>query len=278
MASLSEARVARLTSRWLTDELNSFARFGNWEGALQTFEQMQQSNLVRRNVFHYTTVLTACTRAGQMDAAMTVFRQMKVNQVTPNVYTYTTLINGCANAKNLDLALRIFAEMRLVEVPPNVKTMTALISVCSRCGQWKKGFQVLDQCEELFIAPNALTYTAAMDGCRRACVCTPAVALLERRMTDPSQVRPNEVTYNTVLGACAAAKDHMAALRVYARMVADGYEPIEYTRELLTEVLRGTSLDGLALNMSVRVRASKWEVYVPDSDPATALRAAQEEG
>ncbi|KAG5490636.1 hypothetical protein JKF63_00757 [Porcisia hertigi] len=277
MASLSEARVARFTSRWLTDELNSFARTGNWEGALQTFDRMQQSSLVRRNVFHYTTVLKACTRAGQMDVAMTVFRQMKTNQVVPNVYTYTTLINGCANAKKLDLALRIFAEMRLAEVPPNVKTMTALISVCSRCGEWKKGFQVLDQCEELFIAPNAMTYTAVMDGCRRAGVCTPAVALLERRMTDPTQVRPNEVTYNTVLGACTAAKDHMAALRVYARMVADGYEPIEYTRGLLIEVLRGTSLDGLAEKMSVRVKTSKWQEYVPDSDPAIALQAAHED-
>ncbi|KAG5465805.1 hypothetical protein CUR178_00519 [Leishmania enriettii] len=274
MASLSEARVAHFTSRWLTEELNSFARSGNWEGALQTFQQMQQSSLVRRNVFHYTTVVKACARAGQMDAAMTVFRQMKANHVKPNVYTYTTLINGCANAKKLDLALRIFAEMRLAEVPPNVKTMTALISVCSRCEQWRKGFQVLDQCEELFIAPNALTYTAAMDGCRRAGVCKPAVALLEARMTDPNKVRPNEVTYNTVLGACAAAKDHMAALRVYARMVADGYEPIEYTRALLVEVFRGTSLDGLAESLTVRVKTSKWEAYVPDSDPATAWRAA----
>ncbi|KPI88990.1 hypothetical protein ABL78_1874 [Leptomonas seymouri] len=276
MASLSQARVARFTSRWLTDELNSFARSGNWEGALHTFEHLQQSSLVHRNVYHYTTVLKACTRAGQMEVAMTVLRQMKANQVKPNVYTYTTLLNGCATAKKLDLALRLFAEMRLAEIPPNVHTMTALITACSRCGRWEKAFQVLDQCEELLIAPNVLTYTAAMDGCRRAGVCAPAVALLESKMSDPSQVRPNEVTYNTVLGACTAAKDYAAAQRVFARMVADGYEPIPYTRDLLTEVFSGTALDGLAENMPVRVKPPKWEAYVPDSDPATAMRANQE--
>lgn len=276
MATLSQARVARFTARWLTDELNSFARSGNWEGALQTFEHLQQSSLVHRNVYHYTTVLKACSRAGQMDVAMTVFRQMKTNQVKPNVYTYTTLLNGCATAQKLDLALRLFAEMRLAEVPPNVRTMTALVTACSRCGQWEKAFQVLDQCEELLIAPNVLTYTAAMDGCRRAGVCAPAIALLENKMCDPNQVRPNEVTYNTVLGACAAAKDYEAAQRVFARMVADGYEPIEYTRELLTAVFRGTALDGLADGMTVRAKPAKWEAYVPDSDPATALRANEE--
>jgi pentatricopeptide repeat domain-containing protein 1 len=277
MATLSQARVARFTARWLTDELNSFARTGNWEGALQTFEHLQQSSLVHRNVYHYTTVLKACSRAGQMDAAMKVFRQMKANQVKPNVYTYTTLINGCAMTKKIDVALRLFAEMRLAEVPPNVRTMTALITACSRCGQWEKAFQVLDQCEELLIAPNVLTYTAAMDGCRRAGVCAPAVALLESKMCDATQVRPNEVTYNTVLGACTAAKDYAAAQRVFARMVADGYDPIEYTRDLLTEVFRGTTLDGLADNLQVRVKPSKWEAYVPDSDPATAMRATQQE-
>ncbi|KPA81547.1 putative mitochondrial hypothetical protein [Leptomonas pyrrhocoris] len=277
MASLSQARVARFTSRWLTDELNNFARSGNWEGALQTFEQLQQSSLVHRNVYHYTTVLKACSRAGQMDAAMTVFRQMKANQVKPNVYTYTTLLNGCAVAKKIDLALRLFAEMRLAEVPPNVRTMTALVTACARCGKWEKAFRVLDQCEELLIAPNVLTYTAAMDGCRRAGVCAPAIALLESKMTDPSQVRPNEVTYNTLLGACTAAKDYEAAQRVFARMVADGYEPIEYTRGLLADVFRGTPLDGLADNIPVRVKPPKWEAYVPDSDPVTAMRATQEE-
>lgn len=276
MATLSQARVARFTSRWLTDELNNFARSGNWEGALQTFEHLQQSSLVHRNVYHYTTVLKACSRAGQMDVAMAVFRQMKSNQVKPNVYTYTTLLNGCAAAKKLDVAMRLFADMRLAEVPPNVRTMTALVTACSRCGQWEKAFQVLEQCEELLIAPNVLTYTAAMDGCRRAGVCRPAIALLESQMTDPTQVRPNEVTYNTVIGACTAAKDHEAAQRVYARMVADGYEPIAYTKELLAEVFGGTALDGLADNMPVRVKPSRWEAYVPDSDPATAMRATQE--
>ncbi|KAK7200564.1 PPR repeat/Pentatricopeptide repeat domain/PPR repeat family [Novymonas esmeraldas] len=276
MATLSQARVARFTSRWLTEELNGLAQSGHWEAALETFGQMEQSSLVRRNVFHYTTVIKACTRAGQMDAAMTLFRQMKASHITPNVYTYTTLINGCASTQRLDMALRIFAEMRLAEVPPNVKTMTALIATCSRCGEWKKAFQVLDQCEELFIAPNVFTYTAAMDGCRRAGVCEPAVALLEARMTNPNQVRPNEVTYNTVLGACTAAGDSNAAQRVYARMVADGYEPVEYTKDLLTQVFRDTALDGLADDLPVRVKVAKWQAYVPDSDPATAIRATEE--
>lgn len=272
MATLSQARIASWTSRWLTGELNNFAKCGNWTAALNALEKMQQTALTPRNVFHYTTVMKACTQAGEMEAAMGVFQQMKADRISPNVYTYTTLIHGCATTRNLNLALRLFAEMRLADVPPTVQTMTALVTTCSRCGQWQKALQVLDQCEELWIAPNVLTYTAAMDGCRRGGVCAPAIALLETKMTDPQQVRPNAVTYNTVLGACVAAKDYAAATKVYARMAADGYPPISYTRELLMEVFRGTALDGLADAILVRKKPSRWEAYMPDSDLATALR------
>ncbi|EPY40334.1 hypothetical protein AGDE_03594 [Angomonas deanei] len=273
MSISPHAKAAAWTAKWLTQELKTFAKAGNWEGALSTFRQLEQATVVNRNVFHYTTVISACCRAGQLKAATQLLQEMKSNNVKPNVYTYTALINGCAKEENVDRALRIFAEMRLADVPPNVRTMTALITVCSRAGRWEKSFQVLKQCDEMLIAPNVLTYTAAMDGCRRAGVCKPAVELLEKEMRSPLKVRPNHVTYNTVLGACAAAKDMDALLRVYAQMVSDGYQPVAYTKEVLTTAFQGTDLEGEADSLPVRHKLTRAELYQPDCDPVTAMRA-----
>lgn len=274
MATLSQARVSGWAARWLTDELDALARVGRWEAAKAAVHRVEEANLVQLNVFHYTTLIKACAKGGQLDEALAVLHDMKAKQVDPNVFTYTALINACSGPQKLDVALRLYAEMRLREVPPNVKTMTALVATCSRCGRWEKAFQVLQDCEELMIAPNVITYTSAMDGCRRAGVCEPAINLMLERMRNPADVRPNEVTYNTLLGACkATGGDYQVALGVYARMAADGYRPVGYTRELLVDMFKATALDGLADDLAVRVRPTQQELYMPDSDPATALRA-----
>lgn len=276
MATLSQARLTGWASRWLTDELVALSKSGNWEGAIATLRQLQQANIVQSNVFHYTTVISACGHAGKWEAAMSVFDHMTKNDVKPNVYTYTALVSACAAAQKPDVALRMYAHMRLAEVPPNVRTMTALVTACARTGQWERAIKILRECEELCIAPNVFTYTAAMDGCRRAGVWNPAVELL-KEMRDPMNVRPNEITYNTVLGACAAALDYAPALKVYAAMASDGYAPSLYTKTLLMELFKNTALDGTADDL--QVRKSTWrEANVPDSDPATALRSSHEVG
>ncbi|RHW68967.1 pentatricopeptide repeat domain containing protein [Trypanosoma brucei equiperdum] len=275
MAMLSQARVAGWASRWLTDELVALSKAGNWEAAISTFLQLQQANIVQSNVFHYTTVISACGRAGKWEAAMSIFDQMTKNEVKPNVYTYTAVINACASAEKADVALRMFAHMRLADVPPNVQTMTALVNACARSGEWERAIKILRDCEELFVAPNVFTYTAAMDGCRRGGVWKPAVDLLNE-MRDPARVRPNEVTYNTVINACAVASELNAALQVYATMVSDGYTPVNFTKTLLMQLFRNTALSGLADEL--KVRKTTWrEINVPDTDPATALEAVRED-
>lgn len=277
MATLSQARIAGWASRWATDELQALARVGNWEGAMSVFNQLEGMHITQTNVFHYTTVINACARAGEHDGAMRLFSKMKSKGVRPNIYTYTALINSCARDKKVDAALMLYAEARLSEIKPNVKTITALVTVCSRAGMWEKSMQMLQEAEELMIAPNVLTYTAVMDGCRRAAICAPAISLLAK-MRNPDNVRPNEVTYNTLLGACKEAKDFDAALRVYARMAADGFPPRPYTKELLVELFRGTVLESSADDLVACSRPTRREIFAPDSDPVTAMRATMTTG
>ncbi|CCW63865.1 unnamed protein product [Phytomonas sp. EM1] len=276
MTTLSPARVAGLASRCLTNELQGLARAGDWEGALAAFRRIEPSTAIRENVFHYTTVLHACGRAGRLREAFEVFDQMKARRVRPNVFTYTVLIDACGRAGKVEEAFCLFAEMRLRGEAPNVKTLTALAAACARVGRWEKAMAVLRAAEGFAIAPNVLTYTAVMEGCRRAGVCAPALALLAR-MRDPQNVRPNPVTYNTALGACVAAKDAHAARRVYARMVADGYKPLPYTRDLLGELFKGTEMEGWVREMAIQPKAGRYEAPTADPAPDPTIAASEED-
>lgn len=276
MTTIPTKRLSTVTSRWLTDELKTHAKTGNWEAAKAIIAQVRQSSFVELNVFHYSTAIAACSRAGQLSPAMDLLREMKVHQVAPNVYTYTSLITACGKAGEVETALQLFAEMRLGKVPPNVQTVTALITACARAGQWERAVRILHTAARtLAVAPNVRTYTAAMEGCRRAGVCEPALALLEE-MHDPANVVPNEVTYHTALGCCAPTHQIEAAQRIFARMVASGYTPVPYTKELLQETFQGTAMEGKADGMVVRSKRDRTRMdHLPDIDPVTAQKATE---
>lgn len=278
MSSIPPKRLSNVTSRWLTDELKSYARMGNWEGARAAITQARQTSFTEVNVFHYSTAIAACSRANQVQPALELLKEMKQNNVSPNVYTYTSLITACGRCGEVDTALKLFAEMRLAKVAPNVQTVTALITACSRAGQWERAVRILhSSAKTLGVAPNVRTYTAAIEGCRRAGVCQPAMALLQE-MNNPTQhVVPNEVTYHTALGCCVVPHDVEAAQRIFARMVASGYTPIPYTKQLLQETLRGTPMEDRADHLVVHSRRERTRLdRLPDVDPDTVHRVEEE--
>lgn len=267
-------RISGFASRWLTDELKGYAKVGNWESAIATIGQIRQSALVDLNVFHYSTAIAACSKAGELKAAVSLFREMKDRNISPNVYTYTSLITVCGKNGDVDLALRLFAEMRLAKVAPNVKTVTALITACSRAGQWERSVRILQSSRTMCIAPNVRTYTAAIEGCRRAGIAAPALVLLEE-MNNPSNVVPNEVTYHTALGCCVPGKEIQSAQQIFARMVASGYTPLPYTKELLQHTFEGTPLEGTTDDLEVRSRRDRAQLeHQPDADPSTVQMVA----
>ncbi|CCW69906.1 unnamed protein product [Phytomonas sp. Hart1] len=271
MTTVSQARVAGLASRRLANELNILARSGKWEIAMATLQRIEPSNTVQENVYHYTIVISACGRAGKLAEAFSVFDRMKERQIQPNLCTYTALITACANKGLINDAFRVYAEMRLQKEIPNVKTITAIVTACARVGKWEKAIQVLKEAERLSIETNVITYTAAIEACRRAEVCKPAMALLAL-MHNSQNLRPNNVTYNTVLGACTAANDTNAVLQVYAKMVADGYGPVAYTRDLLIKHFKGTDTEDLVQALEIQGNARS---RMQGSDSAAAMEAAQ---
>lgn len=246
---------------------------GNWQSAISILGQIKQSELVQLNVFHYSTAITACSVAGQLQPALDLLKEMKGRKIAPNVYTFTSLITACAKTGNVEQALQLFAEMRLVNVPPNVKTITALITACARAGEWQRAIRILNSsARTMEIAPNVRTYTAAIEACRRAGACEPALELL-KSMNNPLYTVPNEVTYHTALGCCVKSQNVSAAQRIFARMVASGFTPLPYAKELLRDTFLGSPFEGMEEYMEVRSRKErKMFSYQPDVDPGRKER------
>jgi pentatricopeptide repeat domain-containing protein 1 len=275
MSRLPSDRIAGWSSRWLTDELTSLARSGNWDAALETFVNVSAGGgnaMVSTNVYHYTTLISACARGGHWQPALDTFRHMRERGVAPNVKTYTSVIHACGAATRSDLASRAFALMASSGVHPNVHATTALVTAFSRSGAWDKAIAVVvDSEDDLASNPNVFTYTAAMDGCRRASQSGMAVAVLQRMLE--RGVEPNAVTLNTAIAACATTGKWDEAALAFTHMRGRGMKATEYTRGNLVKAFAGSPLDGMADDLLFLQRRAS-HASLDDGEAAVAEESA----
>jgi pentatricopeptide repeat domain-containing protein 1 len=261
MPRLQTERIAGWSSRWLTDELTALSRAGNWDAALETFAAVSGaagpgggSAMVSTNVYHYTTLISACARHGQWRPALNCYAHMRERGIEPNVKTFTSIIHACGAAGRADLASRAYALLQCAGVIPNVHSMTALVTAFSRSGSWNKAVAVLiDSEDDLACNPNVFSYTAAMDGCRRAGRWDVAMALLHRM--EARGVEPNSVTFNTAIAACAPTEQWAAASAAFAMMRGHGVKPTAYTQTNLIQAFENSPLQGQATDLLYAQRA-----------------------
>jgi pentatricopeptide repeat domain-containing protein 1 len=232
--------MAGWASRWLTDELTALGKQGSWEAAIATLASMSMDDaIVRSNVFHYTTIISSCSRAGQWEAATSTFSHMLKAGVAPNVHTYTTVISACTSGNRIDLACRAYGMMSIAKVKPNSHATTAMVAAWAKASEWRKCLSMIDQAESSDDPngfPNVKTYTAAIDGCRRAGRWDATLRLLSRM--EERGVAANDITYNNAINACGEAANWEAAMLVVGAMRSAGYQPIAFTSACVQKAYR----------------------------------------
>ena len=60
--------------------------------------------------------------------------------VAPNVLTYTTLMSACTRAGQWEKALQAFAKMEGAGLQPDVLAYNSAISACAAAGGWEKAW------------------------------------------------------------------------------------------------------------------------------------------
>jgi pentatricopeptide repeat domain-containing protein 1 len=90
-----------------------------------------------------------------------------------------------------------------------------VISALSKKLQWRRALQLLELMDDMEIPKTVVTYNTVISACARAREVGMAKSLLVKMQKNANGIRPNEVTFNSVIGACASTarwKDALSLL------------------------------------------------------------------
>lgn len=123
----------------------------------------------------------------------------------PYAGIYVKLINMLGKCKQPEIAHTLFQAMIDEGCVVDREAYTALMSAYSRSGLFDKAFSILDQMKEIpDCGPDVFTYSILIKSCLQVYDFDAVNTLLSEMEVEG--IRPNTVTYNTLLDAYGKAK------------------------------------------------------------------------
>jgi pentatricopeptide repeat protein len=243
--------------------MNSFAKLSDIASAQDLLNQMLHGNgtdvpRLEPNRITYNTLMDACHKAGDLDAALHTLAQLNESGITPDAWTYTSLIatvarkpSTAAGANDPSLAFTFLDEMKQRNIQPNGMTYSALIDACGRCRRHDLALQGL----RLMLREKAVE--------QRALTQQQEYALQKQTMKaskgNPKSSykgKPENYSLSNEVGAWTAAINALgkegrftAAMRLFFAMPNFGVKPNTVTCGCLTDSLlkHGRTADTLKI-------------------------------
>ncbi|BDA50649.1 probable pentatricopeptide repeat-containing protein At3g61520, mitochondrial at N-terminal half [Coccomyxa sp. Obi] len=161
-----------------------------------------------------------------------VARMISSASFQPQAAAFTSLLHMCAKAKLWQKALEVFQAMRDYHpaVRPNTVHFSSLISACATAGRWEEAMQVFSHMKaaaksDPACAPNVITYSALMTACCAGA--RPDKAYEVFRSMRSEDIRPDHISYSTLIAGFERNGDADMARQVYDEMQAAGLQPTQ---------------------------------------------------
>ncbi|KAF9606126.1 hypothetical protein IFM89_023179 [Coptis chinensis] len=193
-----------------TTMLSSYVRAGDMGSAQRLFEEMPD-----RNVATWNTMIAGYAKLGNVDAATALFSEMHVK----DLITWTTMINCYAQNKLFREAIGVFEEMKAIGVSPDEVTMSTVISACAHLGALELGREV-----HYYVLCNGFDLDvyigSALIDMYAKC------GSLERSLTVFFKLREkNLFCWNSIIEGLAVHGHGLEALAMFKRMEREGIKP-----------------------------------------------------
>ncbi|XP_057490944.1 pentatricopeptide repeat-containing protein At1g19720-like [Actinidia eriantha] len=198
--------------------VSGFARNGDIGLAFQSLEEMQEKGL-KPKVNSWNSLISGCVQSGYFEDALYVFNRMLWFPENPNAVTIVSILPACGGMEDLKLGRAIHGYATKSKLPGNIHVEGSLIDMYSKCGR-------SDYAEKIFLSVEnentalcnemiaAYVYEGKMDA---------ALKLL--RSMKNGDLKPDEITYHTILAGYARQGKKNDAYELLSEMTKIGLKP-----------------------------------------------------
>jgi pentatricopeptide repeat protein len=138
---------------------------GNVQTALSLFRQIQDRG-IEFDQAAFNTLLLACSKADQVADAEDIFEQMHRSGLAPTHVTTSIMVKMYGKAKTLDKAIAL---TKLLEdkygQKPNLYVYTCLIQACVQNNHVRRSWDIFNNMISSGVEPDAITYGTVIHGC-----------------------------------------------------------------------------------------------------------------
>lgn len=173
--------------------LDLYTRHGDLGDAQQVFEDMPKEDVIA-----WSFIISRSAQTDQSDVAVAMFRRMRQAFVMPNEFTLASMLQACASMAGLNMGKQIHCLVMKIGLDSNVFVSNALIDVYAKCERMEDSTSLFERSKN----KNDVTWNTMIVGYCQLGDGEKALMMF-KDMLEHNLV-PTEVTYSSVLRACAS--------------------------------------------------------------------------
>ncbi|XP_077245046.1 pentatricopeptide repeat (PPR) superfamily protein [Tasmannia lanceolata] len=194
--------------------INSIAQFGNMEDALRILFQMPNPNSSSWN-----SIISGYIKRNKAQEALDFFSKMHRQEVVKDQFTFSIILRGVASISMLNYGMSIHCCTIKSGFESFVIVGSALIDMYSKCGQINKAETIFGLLPRRnLVSWNAMISGYAHNGNARA------VVLMFEQLKTLQGLKPDEITFVSVLSACAQDVGLLQDGIRYFNLMIDDYQ------------------------------------------------------
>lgn len=174
--------------------ITMYGKCGSLEDARRMFVKMNS-----KDVISWTAMLEAYEEHGHTKDALQLFRAMQWEGVIPDKITFLSILGACAGLAALEQGKTLHANLMQRGFDVDEVVGTALVSMYGKCGSVEAAREVFDNISQR----NVHLWTAMITVYAQHGYCEKALQLFLDMQHE--RIKPNEVTFVSILSACSHA-------------------------------------------------------------------------
>eukprot|EP01018_Ginkgo_biloba_P035432 Gb_20153 [translate_table: standard] len=190
-----------------------YAKCGSLVNARHMFDKMSD-----RNVVSWTAIIAGYTQHGQGDEALILFCRMQRAGMKPNEFTFASILTACASLGALEEGRQIHAWIAKTEFQSHVFVGSSLLDMYAKCGFIENARDVFDKMSQI----DVVSCTAIIAGYAQQGHHEEALKLFYQ--LPEAGMKPNEVTFASVLSALAGLTALEHGKQVHDHLIRSGIE------------------------------------------------------